>query len=110
VIRLVASDIDGTIIGEENTLTTQNLKAIHDMKASNINFAICTGKPYAMVKNFCKDLQARFWYFWKWQSNCRFTKRKRNLSKNTNTENKLIFVSSLLKKKAYISIFIWKTK
>lgn len=74
MIRLVASDIDGTIIGEENSLTPKNLKAIHDIKASNINFAICTGKPYAMVKKFCKELQARLWYFRKWKSNYRFTK------------------------------------
>ena len=56
MIRLVASDIDGTIIGESNKITNRNLKAIHDMKNSNIDFTICTGKPYCMVKNFCENL------------------------------------------------------
>lgn len=63
MIRLVASDIDGTIIGENNTITPQNIKAIHDMRKSNINFTICTGKPYAMVKSFCRDLQASYGIF-----------------------------------------------
>lgn len=63
MIRLVASDIDGTIIGESNSITPQNLKAIQDMKQSHINFTICTGKPYAMVKNFCRDLQASYGIF-----------------------------------------------
>ncbi len=63
MIRLVASDIDGTIIGESNKITNRNLKAIHDMKDSNIDFTICTGKPYCMVKNFCEDLQASYGIF-----------------------------------------------
>lgn len=63
MIRLVASDIDGTIIGENNIITSQNLKAIDAMKQSNINFTICTGKPYAVVKKFCQDLQASYGIF-----------------------------------------------
>ena len=63
MIRLVASDIDGTIIGEDNNITAQNLKAINDMIHSNINFTICTGKPYAMVKKFCKNLNATYGIF-----------------------------------------------
>lgn len=63
MIRLVASDIDGTIIGESNKITDRNLKAIQDMKKSNIDFTICTGKPYCMVKNFCEDLQASYGIF-----------------------------------------------
>lgn len=63
MIRLVASDIDGTIIGEDNIITSQNRKAINDMKQSNINFTICTGKPYVAVKKFCQDLQASYGIF-----------------------------------------------
>ncbi len=63
MIRLVASDIDGTIIGENNQLTNQNRKAIQDIRKSNIDFTICTGKPYAMVKNFCEDLEASYGIF-----------------------------------------------
>lgn len=63
MIRLVASDIDGTIIGESNQISSQNRKAIQDMRKSNIDFTICTGKPYAMVKNFCEDLNASYGIF-----------------------------------------------
>ncbi len=63
MIRLVASDIDGTMIGENNNITQKNRKAIKDMRQSNIDFTICTGKPYSMVKNFCKDLQANYGIF-----------------------------------------------
>lgn len=63
MIRLVASDIDGTIIGENNQISIQNRKAIQDMKKANIDFTICTGKPYAMVKNFCEDLHASYGIF-----------------------------------------------
>ena len=63
MIRLVASDIDGTIVGESNNITPKNLKAIQDMKNHNIDFTICTGKPYSMVKNFCKDLHASYGIF-----------------------------------------------
>ncbi len=63
MIRLVASDIDGTIIGENNHITSQNLKAIQDMRQSHIDFTICTGKPYSMVKNFCENLHASYGIF-----------------------------------------------
>lgn len=63
MIRLVASDIDGTIIGENNQISNQNRKAIQDIRKSNIDFTICTGKPYAMVKNFCEDLNASYGIF-----------------------------------------------
>lgn len=63
MIRLVASDIDGTIVGENNIVTQKNLKAIQDMNQFHIDFTICTGKPYAIVKNFCKDLKASYGIF-----------------------------------------------
>lgn len=63
MIRLVASDIDGTIVGENNRVTEKNLKAIQDMNQIHIDFTICTGKPYAIVKNFCKDLKASYGIF-----------------------------------------------
>ena len=43
-IKLVASDLDGTIISESNYINKSNLDAIDMMNNNNINFAICTGK------------------------------------------------------------------
>lgn len=42
MIRLVASDIDGTLIGETNRLPQNNLEAIQAMEKSDIDFTICT--------------------------------------------------------------------
>ena len=36
MIRLIASDIDGTIIGENNQITNQNQKANEDIRKANI--------------------------------------------------------------------------
>lgn len=63
MIRLVASDMDGTIVGENNTVTAENRKAIQDMKQSHIDFTICTGKSYSMMKSFCQELQASYGIF-----------------------------------------------
>ncbi len=63
MIRLIASDIDGTIIGENKSITKKNLKAIEAIKKANIDLTICTGKPYSMVKHFCKELHASYGIF-----------------------------------------------
>lgn len=63
MIRLIASDIDGTIVGENNCITQKNLKAIQDIHHADIDFTICTGKPYSMVKNFCTNLHASYGIF-----------------------------------------------
>ena len=40
-----------------------------DLEKNNIPFVICTGKTYAISKDICKTLYARFGIFRKWQSN-----------------------------------------
>ncbi len=42
MIKLVASDLDGTIISKDNTIFENNIKAINDINNKNINFVICT--------------------------------------------------------------------
>ncbi len=42
MIKLVASDLDGTIIGRDNTIFENNFKAISDINKKNIDFVICT--------------------------------------------------------------------
>ena len=43
-IKLIASDLDGTIIDEHNFISPSNLNAIKDINTKKINFAVCTGK------------------------------------------------------------------
>ena len=53
MIKLLASDLDGTIFDNEHQIATNNQKAIELIKKSNINFVICTGKTYSICKDVC---------------------------------------------------------
>ena len=53
MIKLIASDLDGTMFEKGNVIPETNLKAINDINNSNINFTICTGKTYSLFKNLC---------------------------------------------------------
>lgn len=63
MIKLIASDLDGTIIDNQHSIPQDNLKAIDDLQKSNIPFVICTGKTYAISKDVCKNLHASFGIF-----------------------------------------------
>ena len=62
-IKLVASDLDGTIISENNYIPESNFEAINLMNRNNIDFAICTGKAYPISKNLCNKFQATYGIF-----------------------------------------------
>ncbi len=62
-IKLVASDLDGTIISENNYIPDANYDAIKMMNNNNINFAICTGKSYSVSKNLCDKFNASYGIF-----------------------------------------------
>ena len=63
MIKLVASDLDGTIIGRDNTIYENNLKAINDINKKNIDFVICTGKTYPIIKGMCSKFNANYGIF-----------------------------------------------
>lgn len=62
IIRLLASDLDGTIIFN-NQITTKDLEAVKKLKQNNIDFAICTGKTYSMTKDICDTLMPAYGIF-----------------------------------------------
>ena len=62
-IKLIASDLDGTIVNEFNHITDANRSAIQKMKEKQIHFAISTGKPYGLMKDALEDYEARFGIF-----------------------------------------------
>ena len=43
-IKLIASDLDGTLIDHNNYIPSGNLNAIQEINNKNIDFAICTRK------------------------------------------------------------------
>lgn len=62
-IKLVASDLDGTLVDHNNLIPANNLNAIYDMKKKNIDFAICTGKTYSITKDICDKCHASYGIF-----------------------------------------------
>ena len=105
MISLVASDIDGTMIGENNTITQKNLKAIQDMRQSNIDFTICTGKPYSMVKNFFKDLQDNYGIFGNGNQIVDLKTGKEIFRKTLSQEEVNICISSAKKDNLHIHLY-----
>ena len=63
MIKLVASDLDGTIIGRDNSIFEYNFKAINDLNNKNIDFVICTGKTYPIIKGMCSKFNASYGIF-----------------------------------------------
>ena len=63
MIKLIASDLDGTIIDSKHSIPQDNLKAINDLQKANIPFVVCTGKTYSISKDICKNLNANFGIF-----------------------------------------------
>lgn len=63
MIKLIASDLDGTIIDYNNQVANDNMTAINKLHDTSINFAICTGKTYSMTKNICNELHPTYGIF-----------------------------------------------
>lgn len=62
-IKLVASDLDGTIVSDNEYIHKSNLEAINMMNDKQISFAICTGKSYSVSKDLCDMCKADFGIF-----------------------------------------------
>ncbi len=62
-IKLVASDLDGTLLYHNNFIPYKNLEAINSINDKNINFTICTGKTYCMTKDICSRCKASYGIF-----------------------------------------------
>lgn len=63
MIKLVASDLDGTIIDKNNQINKENLIAIEKINNNGLCFVICTGKTYPIVKNMCNQFNASYGIF-----------------------------------------------
>ena len=62
-IKLIATDLDGTMLATDNSIPQTNLKAIQSIKEKHIPLAICTGKSYAISKDICKQCEAQYGIF-----------------------------------------------
>lgn len=55
-IKLVAIDIDGTLLNSKKEITPSVFEAIQDAKAAGVKIVITTGRPIAGVPKLLKEL------------------------------------------------------
>ncbi|MFC3932782.1 sugar-phosphatase [Streptococcus dentapri] len=56
-IKLVAVDIDGTLITSDRQITPQVFEAVQEAKAAGVKIVITTGRPIAGVQSLLEELQ-----------------------------------------------------
>lgn len=57
MIKLVAIDVDGTLLDSNQTISEANRECIKALKNAGIRIIICTGRPFIGVKNILKELE-----------------------------------------------------
>ena len=55
MIKLIAADMDGTLIGNNRKISKENIEAIKTAQEKGIDFAIATGRAYEDVKPFLDE-------------------------------------------------------
>lgn len=96
-IKLVASDLDGTIIDKHNNISPKNFEMINKIHNKNIIFAICTGKSYSVSKKICEQFDASYGIFGNGTQIIDFRTGK-EIWRNTLTKENLLFCMTLAKR------------
>lgn len=55
MIKLIASDMDGTLLNDDHMISEENLKAIRKAQEMGRHFTIVTGRDYDGVKSYLKE-------------------------------------------------------
>ncbi|NLP34924.1 MAG: HAD family phosphatase [Clostridiales bacterium] len=56
-VKLIVSDIDGTLLTSDRKLTKENIEAIRKAKEQNIKFTLSTGRVASMIDYYIKTLE-----------------------------------------------------
>ena len=56
-IKLVAVDIDGTLLNNKREITPEVFSAVQDAKAAGVKIVIATGRPIPGVQKLLEDLK-----------------------------------------------------
>lgn len=59
-IRLVACDLDGTLLNDEKNISERNIKAIHLLEEHNVDFLICSGREINSVSQLKEKYNLKF--------------------------------------------------
>lgn len=55
-IKLIAIDIDGTLLNNDRKITPAVYKALKDAEAQGVRIVLCTGRPLTGVQDLLKEL------------------------------------------------------
>ncbi|MDO4432207.1 MAG: Cof-type HAD-IIB family hydrolase [Aerococcaceae bacterium] len=56
MIKLIAIDLDGTLLKSDKTISQGNLEALRYANQKGIKVVICTGRPYFAMKQFIEEI------------------------------------------------------
>lgn len=55
--KLIAIDMDGTLLNDHHEVTSKVRDALHAAKAEGVKIVLCTGRPLGGVRRYLKELQ-----------------------------------------------------
>lgn len=61
VVKLIAVDLDGTLLNEENRISKKNLEAIEFAQANGVEVVIATGRSHFDVQTIFKETGLKTW-------------------------------------------------
>ncbi|XJS09727.1 Cof-type HAD-IIB family hydrolase [Aerococcaceae bacterium WGS1372] len=56
MIKLIAIDLDGTLLHTDKTISLTNIEAINYARSKGVKVVICTGRPYLGTKDFAEQI------------------------------------------------------
>ncbi len=56
MIKLIAIDLDGTLLREDKTLSQRNIEALHLAHEAGYDIVICTGRPLSGVRPIFEEI------------------------------------------------------
>lgn len=56
-IKVIALDLDGTLLTSDKTISAENKQAIQEAKAAGIKVVLCTGRPLKGIVNYLEELE-----------------------------------------------------
>jgi 5-amino-6-(5-phospho-D-ribitylamino)uracil phosphatase len=56
MVKLVALDIDGTLLNRNGQITDRTLRAVGNLRRAGVEFTLCTGRNFPLVREFAQTL------------------------------------------------------
>ncbi len=56
-IKLIATDIDGTLVNDERKITSFTRKVLKQARAKGVYVVLCTGRPVSGIQNYIEQLE-----------------------------------------------------